>query len=274
MRGEDIVRLHVQELRRWRVIHHIMEKRLTQCEAATLLGLTDRQIRRLVQRVRREGDRALGHRRRGQPSKRRLAVGFKAKVLRLYGQHYGDFGPTLAAEKLAERHGLQVSKETLRGWLREQGIDHFCRRPRPHRVWRARKPRVGELVQLDGSHHEWLEGRGPRCVWMGSIDDASSRVWARFYSHDGTWPALDSLCRYVQCSGVPLTFYVDRHTTYKSPSAPSQAEQLEGRPAQSQFERCVADLGSQLIHARSPQAKGRIERLCGTFQDRLSKEMR
>ena len=274
MRGEDIVRLHVQELRRLRVIHHIMEKRLTQCEAATLLGLTDRQIRRLVQRVRREGDRALGHRRRGQPSKRRLAVGFKAKVLRLYGQHYGDFGPTLAAEKLAERHGLQVSKETLRGWLREQGIDHFCRRPRPHRVWRARKPRVGELVQLDGSHHEWLEGRGPRCVWMGSIDDASSRVWARFYSHDGTWPALDSLCRYVQCSGVPLTFYVDRHTTYKSPSAPSQAEQLEGRPAQSQFERCVADLGSQLIHARSPQAKGRIERLFGTFQDRLIKEMR
>jgi transposase len=271
---EDMMKLRARDLRRLRVLHQVLEKRLTQVEAAALLGLTDRHVRRLVQRVRREGDRAVVHRRRGQPSNRRVAAGLKAKVLRLYARHYGDFGPTLAAEKLAERHGIRVSKETLRGWLREQGVDHFGRRPRPHRLWRARKAHVGELVQLDGSHHAWLEGRGPRCVLMGYIDDASSRVWARFYSHEGTWPALDSLFRYVQGYGVPLALYADRHTTYKSPAEPSVADQLEGRLPQSQFERCVADLGSHVIHAQSPQAKGRIERLFGTFQDRLIKEMR
>jgi len=109
---------------------------------------------------------------------------------------------------------------------------------------------------------------------MAYIDDASSRVWARFYSHEGTWPALDSLFRYVQSYGVPLALYADRHTTYKSPAEPTVADQLEGRVPQSQFERCVAELGSQVIHAQSPQAKGRIERLFGTFQDRLVKEMR
>ena len=274
MSEEDMMKLRARDLRRLRVLHQVLEKRLTQVEAAALVGLTDRQVRRLVQRVRREGDRAVVHRRRGQPSNRRVAAGLKAKVLRVYAQQYGDFGPTLAAEKLAERHGLVVSKETLRGWLRAQGIDHFGRRPRLHRAWRARKAHVGELVQLDGSHHAWLESRGPRCVLMAYIDDASSRVWARFYSHEGTWPALDSLFRYVQGYGVPLALYADRHTTYKSPAEPSVADQLEGRLPQSQFERCVADLGSHIIHAQSPQAKGRIERLFGTFQDRLIKEMR
>jgi hypothetical protein len=271
---EDMMKLRSRDLRRLRVIHHVLEKRLTQVQGAALLGLTDRHVRRLVRGVRREGDRAVVHRRRGQPSNRRLPAGLRAKVLRMYDQHYRDFGPTLAAEKLAERHGLTVSRETLRGWLRAQGVDHFGRRPRPHRRWRVRKAHVGELVQLDGSHHKWLEGRGPRCVLMAYIDDASSRVWARFYSHEGTWPALDSLFRYVQSYGVPLALYADRHTTYKSPAEPTVADQLEGRVPQSQFERCVAELGSQVIHAQSPQAKGRIERLFGTFQDRLVKEMR
>jgi transposase len=274
MFGEDIVKMSGKELRRLQVIRHVIEKTLTQVRAAALLGLTDRQVRRLVRRVQREGDGALAHRRRGQPSNRRLAAALKARVLRLYAHRYGDFGPTLAAEKLAEQHGITVSKETVRSWLREQGIDHFRRRPRPHRAWRARKARVGELVQLDGSHHKWLEGRGPQCVLMAYIDDASSRVWARFYPYEGTWPALDSLLRYVQCYGVPLALYADRHSTYKSPSEPTVAEQLEGRGPQSQFERSVQELGSQVIHAQSPQAKGRIERLFGTLQDRLIKEMR
>lgn len=133
---------------------------------------------------------------------------------------------------------------------------------------------MGELVQLDGSHHDWLEGRGPHCVLMAYIDDASSRVWARMYPYEGTVPALDSLHRYVRCYGVPLALYTDRHSTYKAPGEPSVAEQLAGRRPQSQFERSVEELGSQVIHARSPQAKGRIERLFGTFQDRLIKEMR
>lgn len=180
-------------------------------------------------------------------------------MLKLYETRYADFGPTLAAEKLAERHGISLSDETLRRWLRERGIEHFTRRKRPHRAWRERKAYVGELIQLDGSHHDWFEGRGPRCVLMAYIDDASSRVWARFYEYEGTIPALDSLGRYVRCYGMPLALYTDKHMTYRSPAEPTVAEQLAGRKPQSQFERSLAKLGVEVLHAHSPQAKGRVE---------------
>jgi len=271
---EDRVMMSGKELRRVHVIRQAMEKKLTQVEAGTLVGLTARQIRRLIQRVRQEGDRGLVHRGRGQPSNRRIAARVKAQVLRLYEKRYGDFGPTLAAEKLAERHGIALSAETLRGWLLEKGVDHFRRRKRPHRAWRERKASVGELVQLDGSHHDWFEGRGPRCVLLAYIDDASSRVWARFYEYEGTVPALDSFGRYVRRYGLPLAVYTDKHTTYKSPGEPTVEEQLAGRTPQSQFERSLVELGVEVIHAHSPQAKGRVERLFATFQDRLIKELR
>lgn len=271
---EDTVIMSVKELRRVPIIRHVMEKKLTQGQAGALLGLTERQIRRLIARVRQEGDRGLVHRGRGRPSNRRLAERLKAKVLRLYAQQYADFGPTLAAEKLAERQGLVLSDETLRGWLRDAGVTHFRRRKRPHRAWRERKAHVGELLQLDGSHHDWLEGRGPRGVLMAYIDDASSRVFARFYEYEGTVPAMDSLGRYVKQYGIPLAVYADKHTTYKSPAQPTVDEQLAGEKPQSQFERSLAELGVKMIHAHSPQAKGRIERLFSTFQDRLIKELR
>ncbi len=183
-------------------------------------------------------------------------------------------GPTLAAEKLAERHGLPLRDETLRRWLLAKGVTHFRRRKRPHRAWRARKAHVGELVQLDGSHHDWFEGRGPRCVLMAYIDDASSRVFARFYDHEGTIPAMDSFQHYVQRHGLPLALYADKHTTYQSPAEPTVAEQLAGTEPQSQFGRALTELGVELIAAPSPQAKGRVERLFATFQDRLVKELR
>jgi transposase len=274
MVGEDTVRMSVKELRRLHVLRLAMDKKLRQREAGRLLGLTARHVRRLIKRVRAEGDAGLAHRARGRPSNRGHAPTLKARVLALYAQHYEDFGPTLAAEKLAERQGITLSDETLRLWLRGAGLDHFGRRARPHRAWRARKAAVGELVQLDGSHHEWFEGRGPRCVLMAFIDDASSRVWARFYEYEGTMPALDSFRRYVRRAGLPLAVYTDRHTTYKSPAEPTVAEQLAGREPQSQFERCLAELGTELIYAQSPQAKGRIERLFKTLQDRLIKELR
>lgn len=274
MVGEGMVTMNGKELRRVHVIRQAMEKKLTQVKAATLLGLTVRQVRRLIARVRQEGDAGLVHRGRGRPSNRRIPEARKAKLLRLYTTRYGDFGPTLAAEKLTERHGLSVHPETLRLWLRAAGVEHFQRRKRPHRAWRARKAHVGELIQLDGSHHDWFEGRGPRCVLLAYIDDASSRVWARFYAYEGTWPALDSFHRYVTRYGVPLAVYTDQHTTYKSPGAPTVEEELAGQRPQSQFERSLAELGVAVIHAHSPQAKGRVERLFGTFQDRLSKELR
>lgn len=274
MVGEDRVMMSVKELRRVHVIRQAMEKKMTQVKAGALVGLTARHVRRLIQRVRREGDRGLAHRGRGKPSNRRIAERLKAKVLRLYEQRYGDFGPTLAAEKLAERHGITISEETLRLWLKARGIDHFTRRKRPHRAWRERKAHVGELVQLDGSHHDWLEGRGPRGVLMAYIDDASSRVFARFYEYEGTIPAMDSFTRYVTQHGIPLAVYADKHTTYRSPAEPTIAEQLAGVEPTSQFGRALGELGVELIPAHSPQAKGRIERLFGTFQDRLIKELR
>jgi hypothetical protein len=263
-----------KELRRIHVIRHAMEKRITQVKAGALLGLTARQIRRIMVRMQQEGEAGLAHRGRGKPSNRRFAEPVKARVLQLYEKRYGDFGPTLAAEKLAERQGIAVSPETLRGWLLEKGVQHFQRRKRPHRAWRARNAHVGELLQMDGSHHDWLEGRGPRCVLMAYIDDASSRVYARFYEYEGTIPALDSFGRYVKQHGIPLAVYTDKHTTYKSPAEPTVDDQLEGRTPQSQFERSLAEMGVKVIHAHSPQAKGRVERLFATFQDRLVKELR
>ena len=274
MVGEDTVTMSAKELRRVHVIRQVREKRITQREAGTLLRLTDRQIRRLLQRVQEEGAQGLVHRGRGKPSNRRIAEPVKAKMLRLYETRYGDFGPTLAAEKLAERHGLSVSDETLRGWLQAKGVTHFRRRKRPHRAWRARKAHIGELVQLDGAHHDWFEGRGPACVLMAYIDDASSRVFARFYDYEGTIPAMDSFQGYIRQHGIPLAVYADKHTTYRSPAEPTIEEQLAGAAPRSQFGRALGELGVELISAHSPQAKGRVERLFKTFQDRVLKELR
>jgi transposase len=274
MVGEDTVRMSGQELTRVHVIRQAMSHALRQKEAGEVLDVTTRQVRRLIQRVRAEGDAGLVHRGRGKPSNRRISDKVKTKVLTLYTQRYGDFGPTLAAEKLAERHGITLSAETVRGWLRAAGVTHFQRQTRPHRAWRARKAHRGELVQLDGSHHAWFEGRGPRCVLMAYIDDASSQVFARFYAYEGTIPALDSFRRYVMHAGLPLALYTDQHTTYKSPAVPTVEEQLADRRPHSQFERALAELGVTVIHAHSPQAKGRVERLFKTLQDRLVKDLR
>ncbi|MBI3484924.1 MAG: ISNCY family transposase [Acidobacteria bacterium] len=266
--------MSMKELQRLHVIHQVMEKQVTQEKAGELLGLTDRQIRRISQRVRAVGDAGLAHRSRGKPSNRAIDGKTKARVLKVYGTTYADFGPTLAAEKLSEREGIPISDETLRRWLLEAGIDHFKRRKRPHRQWRERKAHRGELIQMDGSHHPWFEARGPACVLMAYIDDATGRVFARFYAYEGTIPAMDSFKRYVRCYGLPLAVYADKHTTYKSPAEPTLTEQLAGQEPMSQFERSLSELGVEMIHAHSPQAKGRIERLFGTFQDRVIKEMR
>ena len=271
---EDRVIMSVKELRRVHVIRQTMEKQLTQVQAGVVLGLTTRHIRRLIERVVQAGDQGLAHRGRGKPSNRRIPDKVKAMMLKLYEQQYGDFGPTLAAEKLAERHGVAVNAETLRGWLLAKGVTHFQRRKRPHRAWRERRAHGGELIQLDGSHHDWFEGRGPRCVLMAYIDDASSRVFARFYEYEGTIPAMDSFTRYVTRYGIPLAVYADKHTTYQSPAPPTVDEQLVGVKPTSQFGRALDELGVEQIPAHSPQAKGRVERLFKTVQDRLVKELR
>jgi hypothetical protein len=274
MAGEDMVMVRQGELKRLHVIRKVLERVIKQVEAAEILSLSGRQIRRIVKRIRGEGDRGIVHQSRGRPSNRRTPDKVKNKVIRLYRAQYKDFGPTLASEKLSERDGIGISDETLRRWLLEAGDWKKTRKHRGHRQWRERKHHYGEMVQMDGSHHEWFEGRGPRCVLMGYIDDATGRVFGRFYDYEGTIPAMDSFKQYIEKYGFPMSVYLDKHTTYKSTAKPTIQDELNNSAPLSEFERALKELGVEVLHANSPQAKGRIERLFGTLQDRLVKEMR
>ena len=263
------------ELKRLHLIRQVLDQKMTQQQAAEVAGLSTRQIRRLTKRIQRQGDRGIIHRKRGQPSNRRIAAKIRKRALWLYAKHYPDFGPTLGSEKLDQCHQIVIHAETLRLWLRAAHIPYKQRKSRPHRQWRPRRSCFGEMVQLDGSHHDWLEGRGPELVLMGYIDDATNTVHAHFYNHEGTVPALDSFGRYIQRYGIPCSVYLDKHSTYRSAKTPTTEEQLEGLgQSQSQFQRAMSELGVAVIHAHSPAAKGRIERLFQTFQNRLVKEMR
>ncbi len=274
MAGEDMIMARQGELKRLHVIQKVLERVIKQVEASEILSLSTRQIGRIVKRIRIEGDKGIIHRSRGKPSNRRIPSKMRDKVIKLYRRQYEDFGPTLACEKLLERDGIGISDETLRRWLLETGDWKRIRKDRAHRQWRQRKHHEGEMVQMDGSHHDWFEGRGPRCVLMGYIDDATGKVFGRFYEYEGTIPAMDSFRRYVQRYGVPLSVYLDKHTTYKSTAKPTIQDELNNTKPLSEFERALKEMGVEVIHANSPQAKGRIERLFGTFQDRLVKEMR
>lgn len=271
---KDMITMSRREAKRLHILHQAIEKRMTQDDAAGLMGLSDRQVRRLIQRVRAEGEEGICHRSRGKASNRRIPTRVKARALTLFREKYRDFNLAHATEKLGEVHGILLHAETLRLWLKAADIPYKKRRARTHRRWRERKAHAGELVQIDGSHHDWFEGRGPACVCLGYIDDATNTVWGRFYDYEGTWPALDSLKRYIRQYGLPQRVYLDKHTTYKSWAQPTLDEQLADQQPLSQVERSLAELGIDVIHANSPQAKGRVERLCKTLQDRLVRELR
>ncbi len=272
---QEVLAMTAQEAKRLYIVQQVLAHKLRQRPAAALLSCSVRQIKRLVRRVRAVGPCGIIHQLRGQPSNRRHPAALQQRVLRLWQTDYRGFGPTLTQEKLVERDHIRVGRETVRRWLGAAGLWQRQRRGRePHR-WRERKAAWGEMLQMDGSHHDWLEGRGPRLVLMAYIDDATSRVFARFYDYEGTAPALDSFARYVRRDGLPQSLYADRHMTYRSPGKRTIEDELAGRPRpQSQFERAVTALGVTLIPAYSPQAKGRVERLFRTFQDRVIKEMR
>ena len=274
MAGEDMIMIRQGELKRLHVIQKVLEGIIKQVEAAEILSLSGRQVRRIVKRIRSEGNRGVIHRSRGRSSNRRISHKIKERVIDLYRTQYKGFGPTLASEKLLERNGIRINDETLRMWLMGTGDWRKRRRHRRHRQWRERKHHEGEMVQMDGSHHDWFEGRGPWCVLMGYIDDAKGRVLGRFYDYEGTIPAMDSFKRYIQKYGLPLSVYLDRYKTYKSTAKPTLEDQLNDVEPLSDFERALRELGVEVVHANSPQAKGRIERLFGTLQDRLVKEMR
>jgi transposase len=273
MAERDIIAMSQKELKRLHVIHKVMEGTLTQVRATEIISLSERQIRRIVKRIKAEGDRGIQHRSRGKESNNRIPKKLVARVVQLYQEKYQGFGPTLTAEKLLELDGIELSKETVRTWLMDAGQWQKGRKVRPHRQWRERKDFLGEMLQLDGSHHDWFEGRRSKCVLMAYIDDATSRVYGRFYEYEGTIPAMDSFKRYIRKYGIPMSVYMDKHTTYKSPAEPSIEDEINGTMPLSEFGRALTELGVKIIHAHSPQAKGRIERLFNTLQDRLVKEM-
>jgi transposase len=274
MPGEDNITMAQHELRRLHVICKAIDKVITQKDASEVIGVSLRQAQRMIARVRLEGDKGIIHKSRGRPSNRSIPDATRRKALALFKAIYHDFGPTLASEKLFERDKIKINDETLRLWLREEGIPYKERKKRPHRQWRERKAHYGQMVQMDGSHHAWLESRGPWCVFMGYIDDATGIPFGRFYMSEGTNPAMDSLKRYIMRYGIPQSVYLDNHTTYKSPKKQSIEDELNNEIALSQFERAAKELNIDVIHADSPQAKGRVERLFKTFQDRLVKDLR
>lgn len=271
---EDILTMSQQELKRLHVIRKAIEKSIKQHEAAEFLGLSQRQVGRLVKRVREESDKGIIHRLRGKQSHNATAKSIKDRALALCKGVYAGFNPTLASEKLFERDKIKLSRETLRQWFISEGIAYDARHARPHRRWRPRRDHCGQMLQMDGSHHDWFEGRAKPCVLMGYIDDATSRVYARFYEYEGTFPAMDSFKRYILKYGLPLSVYFDRHSTYTGKGEGTIEDQLLDRKVLSHFGRALQELGVELIHAHSAPAKGRIERLFKTLQDRLVKEMR
>lgn len=269
------IALSQRERERLRVLHEVKEKHLTQMEAAERLKVTDRQVRRLLAALEEHGDGAVVHGLRGRPSNRKLGASFEQRILARVRQRYADFGPTLAAEHLA-KEGLSVSRETLRTWMTRARLW----RPRTLRVkaihvWRERRACFGEMVMQDSSPFRWLEERGPACQLIAVIDDASSRLWARLVEHDSTEENLRTLWGWLQRYGRPLAHYTDKNSIFRHRhGVAALQEQLRGEEPLSQFGRALRELGIEWIAAHSPQAKGRIERLFGTLQDRLVKEMR
>jgi hypothetical protein len=274
MAGKDIIVMTQEELKRSHIIRKAIDKAITQVEAAGIIGVSLRQVQRIARTVRLEGDRGVIHKSRGRHSNRALPDKIKDKVLKLCRGKYHDFGPTLASEKLFERDKIKLNDETLRLWFIEESVYYKIRKKRPHRQWRLRKSCLGEMIQMDGSKHDWFEGRGEPCVLMGYIDDASGNPFAEFHFYEGTFPAMGSFKHYVEEYGIPASLYLDKHSTYKINKKRSIEDDLNDTDPLSQFARAVKELGTQVIYADSPQAKGRIERLFGTFQDRVIKEMR
>lgn len=273
----DGLRLSTNDERRVEVLNRVLAGVLSLAEAAPLLGVGERQARRLLTAYRRDGPRGIVHGNRGRPPVHAVVPDLRERVLALASGPYAGVNHTHLAELFAEREGIALPRSTLSRILKEGGI----RSPRPqrrrsrHRSRRERYPQEGMLLQLDASHHDWLQGRGPRLVLLAGIDDATGKVpAARFHELEdarGYFLLLQEVCRKT---GVPQALYTDKHGVFWPSTGETLAEQLAGRRSPTQFGRAMGELGVQLIAAHSPQAKGRVERLWGTLQDRLVQELR
>ena len=264
-----------REINRNHVIRNVLEGRSIQKDAAKTLCLSERQIRRLCARVRNEGARGIVHRLRGQPSNNQIDPELLEKALcALHEPLWEGFGPKFASEKLGRYHCIKLSKETVRQLMLQTEVWVKGRRGWKHRQWRERRISVGMLVQLDGSDHDWFEGRGPRCVLLIYIDDATSRIlYGEFVDVEDTFTLMRSTQSYLNRHGRPVALYVDKDSIYKVNKS-GNYESLELDEPVTQFARAMSELGIEVITADSPQAKGRVERGFDTHQDRLVKELR
>ncbi len=265
-----IVLMSKRELNRLDVLARLDSDRLTVLAAAGLMKLTPRQTYRLLSRYREGGASAIANKRRGRPSNNRLSDEVRDHAINLVRQLYPDFGPTLAAEKLEERHDLKVSRETLRNWMRRGGI--WVSRAERKRIQqpRYRREHVGELVQIDGSEHRWFEDRAAPCTLLVFVDDATSRLMElRFVTSESTFAYFEALKAYLGRHGKPVAFYSDKHSIFRV----SNENAVSGN-GMTQFGRALSELNIEILCANTSQAKGRVERAHHTLQDRLVKELR
>jgi transposase len=269
---KDRIEMSQRERDVLKVMSLVLSGKRTQLEAARLLGRSVRQVRRIQDRLKSQGDAGVVHRLRGKRSNNASDPKVIAKVLSLCRGVYGGFGPTLIGEKLAEDHGVEMSRESLRRLLLAEGLWQRQRHRYRHRSRRERRACFGEMVQADASEHDWLEGRGPMLTLVGMIDDATDRVVLRFYPSETTEAYMDTLRRWIQKHGRPASWYSDRHGIFRAEEKVAGYDQKQS--VLTQFSRGLKELNIELILAGSPQAKGRVERLWGTAQDRLVKELR
>ena len=275
MEPNERLELTVRDLDRIRILNHVQEGRLTQPLAAQQLDLSSRQVRRLCARMRDKGPKGVIHGLRGRRSNHQLPTGVINKALALVKAHYADFGPHFAHEKLIECHGLSLGVTALREAMIREAMWRPRRQKIRHHAWRARKACVGELVQVDGSIHDWFEGRGPKCWLIPFVDDATSKIlWAEFANAEDTLTLMRLSRAYLKRRGRPLAYYVDKDSIYKTTRDAAVDEQLRDEQPMTQFTRAMSELDIRVICAHSPQAKGRVERGFKTHQDRLVKELR
>jgi len=274
MRGQ--ITMSAKEAERISVLDDVKARRLKQRQAAGILGISARQLRRILRRYKQEGKQGLIHRSRGRISNRAIAQEEKDRAIEIIRQCYVDFGPTLAHEKLQEQHGVQFGVDTLRKEMIKQGLWRAkIRKVKNLHPYRQRRACIGEMVQLDGSPFAWFGDRAEPCTLLAFIDDATSRIMdGEFVEYEGTLTLFGATKHYLIKYGKPLAWYIDRHSTFKVNRQATVEEELKDVQPQSQFARAMEELGIKLIFANSPQAKGRVERLFETLQDRLVKEMR
>lgn len=263
--------MSVREINRYDVLKRLLRQELNGPHAAALLTLSTRQVRRLKAAVRARGPAALIHAARGRPSNRRMPRREHDQIVTLLQKQYVDFKPTFATEKLAELHGIIRSPETIRQLMLAEGLWRPHAAQGEHRMWRERRAALGELLQFDGSYHDWFEGRAPTTCLLAAIDDATGKILkAQFAAHEGVVPVFRFWTRYCETHGKPRSIYLDRFSTYRM----TQKVAVENHDLKTQFQRAMKELDIDLVFALSPQAKGRVERLFGTLQDRLVKELR